>query len=46
MRKASPETYAMLENKLAWAPDSIDTILAGGEPNETVVKQRRTPTTR
>jgi len=45
VRKASPETYAMLENKLAWAPDSIDTILAGGEPNETVVKQRRTPTT-
>ena len=46
VRKASPETYAVLENKLAWAPDSIDTILAGGEPNETVVKQRRTPTTR
>jgi hypothetical protein len=43
VRKASPGTYAMLENKLAWAPDSIDTILAGGEPNETVVKQRRTP---
>jgi len=43
VRKASPETHAMLENKLAWAPDSIDTILAGGEPNETVVKQRRTP---
>ena len=43
VRKASPETYAVLENKLAWAPDSIDTILAGGEPNETVVKQRRTP---
>ena len=34
VRKASPETHAMLENKLAWAPDSIDTILAGGEPNE------------
>jgi hypothetical protein len=34
VRKASPGTYAMLENKLAWAPDSIDTILAGGEPNE------------
>ena len=46
VRKASPGTYAMLENKLAWTPDSIDTILAGGEPNETVVKQRRTPTTR
>ncbi len=39
--KASAGTYAMLENKLAWAPGSIDTILAGGEPNETVVKQRR-----
>jgi hypothetical protein len=33
-RKASPGTYAMLENKLAWAPGSIDTILAGGEPKE------------
>ena len=30
VRKASPGTYAMLENKLAWAPGSIDTILAGG----------------
>ena len=37
VRKASPGTYAMLENKLAWAPGSIDTILAGGEPKETVV---------
>ena len=35
VRKASPGTYAMLENKLAWAPGSIDTILAGGEPKET-----------
>ena len=26
----------MLENKLAWAPGSIDTILTGGEPTETV----------
>ncbi len=26
----------MLENKLAWAPGSIDTILGGGEPNELV----------
>ena len=34
VRKASPGTYAMLENKLAWAPGSIDTILAGGEPKE------------
>jgi hypothetical protein len=42
VRKASPGTYAMLENKLAWAPGSIDTILTGGEPEETVVKQRRT----
>jgi len=32
----------MLENKLAWAPGSIDTILAGGEPHELVVKQRHT----
>ena len=41
VRKASPGTYAMLENTLAWAPGSIDTILAGGEPNELVVKLRR-----
>ena len=41
VRKASPGTYAMLENKLAWAPGSIDTILAGGEPQELVVKLRR-----
>ncbi len=40
-RKASPGTYAMLENKLAWAPGSMDTILAGGEPQETVVELRR-----
>jgi hypothetical protein len=40
VRKASPGTYAMLENKLAWAPGSIDTILAGGEPKELVVKPR------
>jgi hypothetical protein len=40
VRKASPGTYAMLENKLAWAPGSIDTILAGGEPKESVVKVR------
>ena len=32
VRKASPGTYAILENKLAWAPGSIDNILAGGEP--------------
>ena len=42
VRKASAGTYAMLENKLAWAPGSIDTILAGGEPTETVVELRRT----
>ena len=41
VRKASPGTYAILENKLAWAPGSIDTILAGGEPQETVVELRR-----
>jgi hypothetical protein len=42
VRKASAGTYAMLENKLAWAPGSIDTILAGGEPKEVVVELRRT----
>jgi hypothetical protein len=36
VRKASPGTYAMLENKLSWAPGSLDTILAGGEPKELV----------
>ena len=41
VRKASPGTYAMLENKLAWAPGSIDTILAGGEPTEMVSTRRR-----
>ena len=41
VRKASPGTYAMLENKLGWAPGSIDTILAGGEPKQLVVKLRR-----
>ena len=41
VRKASAGTYAILENKLGWAPGSIDTILAGGEPNETVVELRR-----
>ena len=47
VRKASAGTYAILENKLGWAPGSIDTILAGGEPKETVVKlHRATPTTR
>ncbi len=42
VRKASPGTYAMLENKLSWAPGSIDTVLAGGEPKELVVKLRAT----
>jgi hypothetical protein len=32
----------MLENKLSWAPGSIDTILAGGEPKELVSTLRRT----
>ena len=41
VRKASPGTYAMLENKLGWAPGSIDTVLAGGEPKQLVVKLRR-----
>ena len=41
VRKASPGTYAMLENKLGWAPGSIDTILAGGEPKELMVKLHR-----
>jgi hypothetical protein len=40
VRKASPVTYAALENKLAWAPGSIDTLLAGGEAKELVVKLR------
>src|SRR6185436_1980244 len=47
VRKASAGTYAMLENKLSWAPGSIDTILAGGQPTETVVElHRTTPTPR
>ena len=29
VRKASPGTYAILENHLAWTPGSINTILAG-----------------
>ena len=41
VRKASPGTYAMLENKLGWAPGSIETVLSGGEPKELVVKLRR-----
>ena len=45
VRKASPGTYAMLENKLGWAPGSIDTVLAGGEPKELVVKLRPTAPT-
>jgi hypothetical protein len=42
VRKASPGTYAMLENKLAWAPGSIDIILAGGEAKEPVMNLRQT----
>ena len=45
VRKASPGTYAILENKLSWAPGSIDTILAGGEPEETAPTLRRSNTT-
>ena len=39
VRKASPGTYAMLENKLSWAPASIDTILAGGEPKVSTLRR-------
>ena len=47
VRKASPGTYAMLENKLAWAPGSIDTILAGGEPHEVAATlHKSSPTAR
>ena len=35
-------TYALLENTLGWASGSIGAILAGGEPNVTVVELRRT----
>ena len=45
VRKASHGTYAMLENKLSWAPSRIDTILAGGEPKELVTTLRRSNTT-
>jgi hypothetical protein len=41
VRKAGPGTYAILENKLGWAPGSIDIILAGGEPKKLVVKLHR-----
>ncbi len=47
VRKASPGTYAMLENKLTWSPGSIDTILACGEPKELVsTLHRPTPSAR
>ena len=46
VRKASPGTYAMLENKLAWAPGSIDTILSGGEPKEVVPTLHKSSPTR
>ena len=42
VRKASPGTYAMLENKLSWAPGGIDTILADGDPKETMVERSGT----
>src|SRR6476646_10386222 len=45
VRRASAGTYAILENKLGWAPGIIDTILAGGEPTETVPTLRRSNTT-
>jgi hypothetical protein len=34
VREASPGTYAVLENKLGWAPGSIDAVRSGGEPAE------------
>jgi transcriptional regulator with XRE-family HTH domain len=40
VRSASRGTYAMLENKLGWAPGSVDAILAEGEPEELVVTLR------
>jgi hypothetical protein len=47
VRKASPGTYAILENTLAWAPGSIETILAGGEPTEVAATLHKSnPTTR
>jgi hypothetical protein len=30
-----------VENQLGWAPGSVDSILAGGEPKELVVTLRR-----
>ena len=39
--QGQPRHLRQLENKLGWAPGSIDTILAGGELNETVVELRR-----
>src|SRR6185503_18517841 len=42
VRKASPGTYAMLENKLSWAPGGIDTIVADGDPKETMVERSGT----
>jgi hypothetical protein len=47
VRKAGPGTYAMLENKLAWAPGSIDTTIGGGEPTEVAATLHKSiPTTR
>src|SRR4029079_10803346 len=41
VRMASPGTYAMLENKLGWAPGRIDNIQEARGPQELVVKLRR-----
>jgi len=37
VRMAAAGTYAFLQNQLAWAADTVDIILAGGEPKELVV---------
>jgi hypothetical protein len=37
MRTVTAGTSAVLQNQLAWAADSMDVILAGGEPKELVV---------
>ena len=46
VRKASAGTYAILENTLGWAPGSLDTILAGGEPTEVApIPHKSSPST-
>jgi hypothetical protein len=42
VRKGPAPDLRHAGNKLAWAPGSIDTILAGGEPTELVPTLRRT----